>query len=88
MANRAGMPALYNRVHDAIKRKNPGWTDSRVWATTVSAIAKGALTGDTNFPGRQDMGPIARAEYAAAYAQWKKSHPKGTGFGKNYAGRG
>ena len=83
MPGRPHMPQLYNRIHDHIARKNPSWSDSRVWATTVQAVAKGCLTGDTNFPGKQEMGPIGRARYCAAYASWKKSHPKGTGFGVN-----
>jgi hypothetical protein len=81
------MPALYDRIHDHIKAANPSWPDSRVWATTVRAVAKGCLTGDVNFPGKQNMNPISRAKYCAAYAEWKRNHPKGTGFGTK-PGRG
>lgn len=67
------MPELYDRIHDHLVKK--GMSDSHAWAVTVNAVRKGCLTGDTNFPGRQDMGAISRARYCAAYAQWKKTHP-------------
>lgn len=70
------MPALYDSVHDHIKASKPTWSDSRVWATTVRSIAKGCLTGDVNFPGKQNMNPVSRARYCAAYAQWKRTHKK------------
>jgi hypothetical protein len=75
------MPELYDRIHDHIKRANPGWSDSRVWATTVRAVAKGCATGDVNFPGKQNMNAVSRARYCAAYAQWKKRHPTSSGMG-------
>lgn len=81
MPNRPHMPALYHRIFDHIKAEKPSWSDSRVWATVVRAVAKGCLTGDVNFPGRQKMGAVKRAEWCRAYAQWKKSHPKGSGLG-------
>lgn len=68
------MPALYDRIHDHLVAK--GMSDSHAWAVTVNAVRKGCLTGDTNFPGRQDMNAISRAEYCEAYAQWAKKHPK------------
>lgn len=88
MAQRRQNPPFYHEVFRAIKRANPTWTDARCWATTYVAIARGALTGDTNFPGLQSIGPMKRAKFIAAYAAWKKTHPKGSGLGANPAGRG
>lgn len=82
------MPPFYHEVFRAIKRTNPQWTDSRVWATATVAIARGALSGDTSFPGVERIGAVKRAKFVAAYAMWKKNHPKGSGFGKNMIGRG
>ena len=86
MPGRPHMPELYNRIHDHIVRK--GMTDSAAWAIAVKAVAKGCLEGEADFPGKQTFGPIARARYCAAYAQWKKDHPRGTGYGKVKEGRG
>lgn len=73
-------PPLYHRIVKHLMAK--GFSESHAWATANRAVAKGCLEGDTNFPGRQDMGPISRARYCAAYAAWKRSHPKGSGLGK------
>lgn len=85
---KSSMPPFYHEVFRAIKRTNPGWTDSRAWATATVAIARGALSGDTNFPGKQTISGINRAKFVAAYAAWRKTHPRGSGFGKNVIGRG
>jgi hypothetical protein len=69
------MPALYERIHKHLKRK--GMTDSHAWAVATNAVRKGCLTGDTNFPGKQDMNPISRKQFCTAYAKWKKTHPGG-----------
>lgn len=81
----ASMPALHHRIHDHLIAK--GFTDSAAWAIATDSVAEGCRTGDTNFPGKQQMNPISRAEYCAAYAEWKTNH-KGSGRGKNPAGRG
>lgn len=67
------MPALHERIHDHLVRK--GFSDSHAWATAVNAVRKGCETGDTNFPGKQEMGKISRTRYCNAYKQWLKSHP-------------
>lgn len=79
------MPALHHRIHDHLIAK--GFTDSAAWAIAVDSVAKGCATGDVNFPGVQQMNAISRAEYCAAYAEWKANH-KGTGRGVNLFGRG
>lgn len=67
------MPELYDRIHKHLVEK--GMEEGRAWAVTVNAVRKGCLSGDVNFPGKQDMNPISRAKYCAAYAEWRKSHP-------------
>lgn len=75
MPGKNTMPALHERIHDHLVRK--GMTDSVAWATAVNAVRKGCRTGDTNFPGKQEMNEISRTEYCKAYAAWKKTHPGG-----------
>lgn len=79
MPGRPHMPRLYHRIHDHLVKK--GFTDKQAWAIAVEAIAKGCTTGDTNFPGKQEMGTIGRTRYCNAYREWRRTH-KGTGFGK------
>ena len=79
------MPALYRRIHDALLRDGVVKTDSAAWAMATSEVARGCRYGKT---GRVKLKGVTKAQYCAAYAQWKKSHPKGSGFGKNVKGRG
>lgn len=65
-------PPLYHRIVKHLMAK--GMSESHAWATAVNAVRKGCLEGDANFPGKNEFGPIARAKYCAAYAQWKKNH--------------
>lgn len=70
---RPSMPRLYHRIHDHLVAK--GMPSGRAWAVAVNAVRKGCLSGDLNFKGLQSMSKPKRAEWCAAYAQWKKSHP-------------
>lgn len=70
---RPHMPKLYHRIHKHLVAA--GMSEDRAWAVTVNAVRKGCLTGDLNFKGLQKMDKGKRAEWCAAYAQWKKSHP-------------
>lgn len=74
---RPSMPDLHERIKKHVCKDNPGWTESRCWAVAVDAVRRGCLTGDTNFPGKQEMNAVSRAQYCKAYAEWKKSHPGG-----------
>ncbi len=71
----ASMPKLYHRIHDHLVAK--GMPSDRAWAVAVNAVRKGCLTGDLNFKGLQSMDKGKRAAWCAAYAAWKKTHPKG-----------
>lgn len=73
-ANDWHMPRLYHRIHDHLKKK--GFTDQQAWAIATNAVRKGCLSGDTNWPGKQEMGAISRARYCAAYAEWQKNRAK------------
>lgn len=85
MPSRPLLPELYHRIHDHLKKK--GIPDNVAWPIAVEAVAKGCLTGKTSFKHSGDFGAVARARYCEAYAAYKKSHPKATGFGKKF-GRG
>lgn len=73
MPGRAKMPALYDRIHKHLVAK--GIEDGHAWAVTVNMVRRGCLTGDLNFKGIQQMDKGKRAQWCAAYAEWKKSHP-------------
>lgn len=80
------MPNLHHRIHDHLIAK--GKTEGVAWAIAVQSVAKGCLSGDTNFKGLQSMNPVSRAAYCKAYSEWRANHPGGSGFGKNPIGRG
>lgn len=73
MPDRPSMPKLYHDIHKHILAS--GYPAKFAWGAAVNAVRKGCLEGDASFPGKQTFGPVARAKYCAAYAQWKKSHP-------------
>ncbi|MFI6986035.1 hypothetical protein ACIBSV_46785 [Embleya sp. NPDC050154] len=72
VAKGGGLPPLIKRTAERIAEKNPGWGKSRCIATAVVAIRRMATSGDTNFPGAQQVGPKARAAAQAALAQWER----------------
>lgn len=40
-------------------------------AIAVNAVKKGCATGDVNWPGKQNMNAISRAQYCKAAAEWE-----------------
>jgi hypothetical protein len=48
-----------------------GWTTGRSIATAVNAAKKMCATGDTNFPGKQEVNPGSRAEACEAVRIWE-----------------
>lgn len=52
--------------------KEEGYDESRAIATAVNAAKKMCATGDTNWPGKQQVNPGSRAEACTAVAQWEK----------------
>ena len=72
---KAHMPALHERIRNHIVKS--GYPAKYAWGAAVNAVRKGCLTGDVNFPGKQSMNAVSRAEYCKAYREWKKNHPGG-----------
>lgn len=71
-----GLPKYIKRIARHLRRK--GYTESQSIAIAVNAAKKMCATGDTNWPGRQDINPGSRAEACRAVAQWesKKARAK------------
>jgi hypothetical protein len=89
MPGRPHMPRLYHEIVRHLLAN--GFTSAQAWPIAVEAVAKGCTMGISSLPekagGKKKLGVKARARYCAAYAEWKKSHPKGSGIGKKI-GRG
>jgi hypothetical protein len=50
--------------------------ESRAIATAVNAAKKMCATGDTNWPGSQEVNAGSRAEACAAVAEWEQKKSK------------
>lgn len=88
MASRRN-PQLY---HEHVKKlMEHGFPENIAWPIVNEQIALGCLTGKTTLPtmggGKQKLTAEVRENWCAAYSEWKKTHTKGTGFGKK-PGRG
>lgn len=65
------IPKYMKRIADHLI-KEQGYDKSRAIATAVNAAKKMCATGDTNWPGKQNVNPGSRAEACTAVAQWEK----------------
>lgn len=65
-----GLPSYIKRI--AKHLQDDGMDESRAIATAVNAAKKMCSTGDTNFPGKQEVNPGSRAEACAAVADWER----------------
>jgi len=65
-----GLPPYIKRIADHLKAE--GMDESRAIATAKNAAQKMCDSGDTNFPGDQDVNPGSRAEACEAIAQWEE----------------
>lgn len=65
-----GLPSYIKRIAKHLVEK--GMDQSRAIATAVNAAKKMCATGDTNFPGKQEVNPGSKAEACAAVASWEK----------------
>ncbi len=78
------MPRLYHRIVKHLIAK--GYLPEAAWPIAVEAVAKGCLLGISSLPGdkgkKVKLGKKARTRFCKAFAEYKKSHPKGTGYGK------
>lgn len=64
-----GLPRKIKSVADKLKAKGMG--ESQAIATAVNVARKACASGDTNWPGKQQMNPKSKAEYCAAIARWE-----------------
>lgn len=64
-----GLPSYIKRI--AKHLQEGGMDESRAIATAVNAAKKMCATGDTNWPGSQEVNPGSRAEACAAVAEWE-----------------
>ena len=65
-----GLPPYIKRIQKHLEKK--GMDESRAIATAVNVVKKMCATGDTNFPGSQQVNAGSRAEACAAVADWEK----------------
>lgn len=65
-----GLPKYIKRISKHLTEQ--GMTKSRAIATAVNAVKKMCSSGDTNFPGRQSVNKMSRAEACQAVQEWEK----------------
>jgi hypothetical protein len=65
-----GLPKYIKRIAKHLQEK--GMDESRAIATAVNVAKKSCSSGDTNWPGKQQVNPGSRAEACAAVASWEK----------------
>lgn len=73
-----GLPSYIKRIATHLE-KQPGFDKSRAIATAVNAAKRMCATGDTNWPGRQEVNPGSRAQACAAVAEWEAKRGAGKG---------
>ncbi|MGW3164827.1 hypothetical protein ACWC9Q_18525 [Streptomyces sp. NPDC001142] len=64
-----GLPSYIKRIAKHLKKE--GMDESRAIATAVNAAKKMCSTGDTNWPGIQQVNAKSRAEACKAVAEWE-----------------
>jgi hypothetical protein len=64
-----GLPNYVVRIVVHLMAK--GMTKSHAIAVAINAIKRMCATGDLNYPGKQSVNPISRAEACAAVARWE-----------------
>jgi hypothetical protein len=65
------LPPMIHDMYKHICKKNPEWDKGRCIAVAVSHAKRMCATGDTNFPGIQQVGAKARARACADIAIWE-----------------
>lgn len=69
-----GLPKYIKRIAEHLKKK--GMDTSRAIATAINAAKKMCSTGDTNWPGSQQVNAGSRAEACSAVAEWEAKKAK------------
>jgi hypothetical protein len=64
-----GLPKFIKRIRNHLTRK--GMPMSRAIATAVNVVKKMCASGDTNWPGKQNVNAGSRAQACAAAAEWE-----------------
>lgn len=64
-----GLPRYIKRISKHLQRK--GMTQSHAIAVAVNAVKRMCATGDLNFPGKQSVNPLSRAQACKAVAEWE-----------------
>jgi uncharacterized protein YdaT len=72
------LPRYIRRIANHLKKQ--GYSESRAIAVAVNAAKKMCASGDTNFPGKQNVNAKSRAEACKAVAEWnaKRAQAKAT----------
>jgi hypothetical protein len=65
-----GLPKFIKRIVKHLRAK--GMQQSRAIATAVNVVKKMCASGDTNWPGKQDVNAGSRAEACGAVADWER----------------
>lgn len=65
-----GLPKFIKRIKNHLTRK--GMDTSRAIATAVNVVKKMCASGDTNWPGKQNVNAGSRAEACGAVADWER----------------
>lgn len=65
-----GLPSFIKRIVKHLSAK--GMDKSRAIATAVNVVKKMCASGDTNWPGKQDVNAGSRAEACGAVADWER----------------
>lgn len=65
-----GLPKFIKRIKNHLVRK--GMDTSRAIATAVNVVKKMCASGDTNWPGKQNVNAGSRAEACGAVADWER----------------
>jgi hypothetical protein len=69
-----GLPKFIKRIRNHLIKK--GMAMSRAIATAVNVVKKMCASGDTNWPGKQNVNAGSRAEACAASAEWEAKKAK------------
>lgn len=72
-----GLPSYIERIAKHLHYEQ-GMTISRAIATAVNVVKKMCASGDTNFPGAQQVNAKSRAQACAAVAEWERKKAKGS----------
>jgi len=65
-----GLPKFIKRIKNHLVKK--GMATSRAIATAVNVVKKMCASGDTNWPGKQNVNAGSRAEACGAVADWER----------------